>query len=83
MNLDKRMLQLLKKIRNMPEKDEKDILELLKNSEWGVAFEILCSVIEQDKITISQELFIEIDEIGTYMELDNSFWADIVRGNKS
>jgi hypothetical protein len=55
-------------------KDIDTITEYLEHSEWGIAFEVLCSAIEYDKIPISQEDYIQIKEIGEYMNLDKDFW---------
>ena len=55
-------------------KDIDTITEYLEHSEWGIAFEVLCSAIEYDKIPISHDVYIQIKEIGEYMKMDKDLW---------
>ncbi|MDW7661855.1 MAG: MafI family immunity protein [Bacillota bacterium] len=75
MDLQKRISIVLSKLEGFPDKDNRDVIELLENNEWGVAFEVICSVIEQDKLSIDIELYRDIEEIGNYMEMDDDLWV--------
>jgi hypothetical protein len=59
---------------HLPTKDIDAITEYLEHAEWGIAFEILCSAIEYDKVPISNDEYIQIKEIGEYMKMDKDFW---------
>lgn len=62
------------KLLRLPNKDIETIEEYLEHAEWGIAFEVLCSAIEYDKITISHKDYIQIKEIGEYMGMDKDLW---------
>lgn len=51
----------------LPLEDKEEIQEYLDYNEWGIAFEILCSAIEQHKINISQKQKEEIARIENEM----------------
>lgn len=68
-----RILQIAKRI-NLPTKDIESITEYLEHGEWGIAFEVLCSAIEYDKIPILIVHYTEIEQIGKYMEMDKELW---------
>lgn len=48
--------------------------EYLEHNEWGIAFEVLCSAIEYDRIDISHYDYIQIKEIGECMGMDKELW---------
>jgi hypothetical protein len=58
----------------LPKKDIETITEYLEHGEWGIAFEVLCSAIEYDKISISHDDYIRIKAIGEYMGMDKELW---------
>jgi len=62
------------KILGLPIRDIETIEEYLEHCEWGIAFEVLCSAIECDKIAISHNDYIQIKEIGEYMGMDKDLW---------
>lgn len=65
---------VIAKIIKIPVKDIDAITEYLDHVEWGIAFETLCSAIEQDKIEISANEYVLIKEIGEYMNMDERLW---------
>lgn len=67
------ILDIAKRIK-LPTKDIELIGEYLEYREWGIAFEVLCSAIEYDKIQISLVDYSEIKQIGEYMEMDKELW---------
>lgn len=77
MELNNLLKEVVKNIINLPLKDEKDILEFIEHEEWGIALEIICSVIEQENIPVDKDIFIKIQEAGIYMEMDKSLWEEI------
>lgn len=60
-----------------PSVDYDTILLFLKHGEWGIAFEHLCTVLEQDKITITSEDYIDIVGLGEYFEYPSILWNSI------
>ncbi|MCK4261372.1 MAG: MafI family immunity protein [Halanaerobiales bacterium] len=78
MNIENIILEILGQINGFPQKDTNDVLELIEHNEWGVAFEIICSVIEQERLNIKHSVYDKIVEIGTEMELSSCLWTDIL-----
>lgn len=76
-DVSNRIKRILSSISGIPQKDILDILEFLENDEWGVAFEVLCSVIEQDNLSINAEQYQGIEEIGVKMDMDVTMWCGI------
>lgn len=64
----------------LPAQDINEIAEYLSYNEWGIAFEILCTSITDNKIIIRKAQYDEIESIGAEMEMDNSLWRDIHLG---
>ncbi|MDQ0271302.1 MafI family immunity protein [Cytobacillus purgationiresistens] len=77
MELNNLLKEIVKNITNFPLKDEKDILEFIEHEEWGIALETICSVIEQEDISVHKDIFSKIEETGIYMEMDKSVWEEI------
>lgn len=76
MNYDNILAIALKN--KLPSNDIKLIHEYLEYNEWGIAFEVLCSAIESDKINISLADFEEIKAIGKRMNIDEGLWINII-----
>lgn len=51
--------------------------EIIEHDEWGIALETICSVLEQENIPVEKDIFNKIEEIGLYMEMDQSLWEHI------
>ena len=68
-----RILILAKKLK-LPEDDIETIAEYLEHGEWGIAYEVLCSAIEQDKIVITHQIYLQIKAMGEYMRMDEDLW---------
>lgn len=75
MDLQNRIFALLAGVNDFPHKDKRDVLEFLVHNELGVAFEVICSVIEQENLSINNEQYKEIEKIGHYMEMDEELWT--------
>lgn len=56
-------------------KDKEDIDEYLSHNEWGLAFEVLCASLKENKLKISQEDYEIINMLGNQMELDCKLWS--------
>lgn len=76
MNYDNILAIALKN--KLPSNDIKLIHEYLEYNEWGIAFEVLCSAIESDKINISLADFEEIKAIGKRMNIGEGLWINII-----
>ena len=77
MNISDTIYNLTESIKGVPQKDKADIFEYIENDEWGVAYETLCSVIEQEKLPITKEDYDAIKEVGLLMKMDACYWEDI------
>ncbi|MBF4695202.1 MafI family immunity protein [Fusibacter ferrireducens] len=77
MDVNKKIVELLPKLKDFPEKDLKDIKGFLDHDEWGVAFEVICSVIDEDQLNIDDSIYSALDEIGRAMNMDDSLWSDL------
>lgn len=61
-------------IHDIPQQDRDAMTELLDHGEWGVAFEILCSVLVQERIPIDTATFRKINHIGQLMNYEDTLW---------
>ncbi|MDR2977781.1 MAG: MafI family immunity protein [Streptococcaceae bacterium] len=61
----------------LPEKDISSLREYLEHNEVGIAFELMCSAIEQEEFPVSEQVFRQITDLGTEMEFDKSLWDKI------
>lgn len=67
------ILDVAKRIQ-LPSKDIEAIAEFLEYNEWGIAFEVLCSAIKNDLLSVSKDEFIRINLIGESMDMDKNLW---------
>lgn len=74
MDICERIALLAESINALPRKDYNDVSEFLEHNEWGVAFEIICSALDQDRINITEQVFREIENIGAEMKLEPELW---------
>ena len=63
---------------DMPQQDVDSMIELLDHGEWGVAFEILCSTLVQEKIPIDTAMFRKIEHIGRQMNFEEILWSGMI-----
>lgn len=77
MDIGNGIKKILVSVNGIPNKDTHDILEFLEHGEWGVAFEVLCSVIEQENLSINAAQYNEIIDIGHDMDMDDTLWVRI------
>jgi len=67
------ILEIAKRVK-LPSSDIDAIIEYLEHNEWGIAFEVLCSAIENDQLPISSDEYIQIRRIGESMGMDSNLW---------
>lgn len=72
----KEMLLLACEI-GLPDNDIRDIDEYIKHNERGLAFEVLCSSIQQYGLEVSDDQYQTICTLGENMEMDNDLWQNI------
>ena len=73
----KEMLLLAREI-GLPENDIRDIDEYINHNERGLAFEVLCSSIQQYGLKVSDDQYQKLRELGEKMEMDNDLWQNIL-----
>lgn len=61
----------------LPVKDHEEISEYLEHNEWGVALEYLISTLLNESIEISVIHYLQINELGEYMELEARSWEEL------
>lgn len=54
-----------------------EIEELLLHDEWGMAYETLCSEIQEEKLQVSRDIYSQIVYIGKDLEIDPWYWEEI------
>lgn len=59
------------------ESDLKEIEEYIENNEWGIALEVLCSILHQNNIYISINQYETICDLGNKMEFNDELWRDL------
>lgn len=72
----KEMLLLACEI-GLPDNDIRDIDEYINHNERGLAFEVLCSSIQQYGLEVSDDQYQTICTLGENMEMDNNLWQNI------
>lgn len=72
----KEMLLLVCEI-GLPDNDIRDIDEYINHNERGLAFEVLCSSIQQYGLEVSDDQYQTICTLGENMEMDNDLWQNI------
>ncbi|AUG56754.1 MafI family immunity protein [Acetivibrio saccincola] len=72
--MDFNKILVIAKRNNLPHNDIETIREYLEHREWGIAFEQLCSAIEDEEIVITEDDYALIEEIGNIMNMDKKLW---------
>lgn len=73
----KEILLLAREI-GLPDNDIRDIDEYINHNERGLAFEVLCSSIQQYGLKVSDDQYQKLRELGEKMEMDNDLWQNIL-----
>ena len=73
----KEMLLLAREI-GLSDNDIRDIDEYIDHNEQGLAFEVLCSFIQQYGLKVSDSQYQTICTLGENMEMDNDIWQNIL-----
>lgn len=77
MNTEEYILKIVETIPELEKSDKDEIYEMLEHDEWGVAFEIICSVLEQEHIIINKRTYLLIGQLGKQMDMPNSLWKNL------
>lgn len=72
----KEMLLLACEI-GLPDNDIRDIDEYINHNERGLAFEVLCTSIQQYGLEVPDDQYQTICTLGENMEMDNDLWQNI------
>lgn len=75
-NMQRDILELAQKYK-FCENDVNEIIEYLEHDEWGLAYEILCCVLQENKIKVVKDDLNKIKQIGIKMGMDADYWRDI------
>lgn len=81
-NMQRDIVELAKKYR-FCKKDTDEIIEYLEHDEWGLAYEVLCCVIVENKIILIEDDLNKIKQIGIKMEMDANLWKNIKLSDKN
>lgn len=73
----KEILLLAREI-GLPSNDIRDIDEYINHNEWGLAFEVLCSSVQQYGLRVSDDQYQKLCELGEKMEMGNDLWQNIL-----
>ena len=73
----KEILLLAREI-GLPDNDIRDIDEYINHNERSLAFEVLCSSIQQYGLKVSDDQYQTICTLGEKMEMDNDLWQNIL-----
>jgi len=73
-----KILELVKKL-CITVDDKEEIIDYINYNEYGIAFEVLCSIIEQENITVSCDDFKIIEKLGMTMNFDRRLWNKICK----
>lgn len=73
---------LLAREMGLPNNDIRDIDEYINHNEWGLAFEVLCSSIQEYDLKASDDLYQKLCELGEKMEMGNDLWQNILLNKK-
>lgn len=73
----KEILLLAREI-GLPDNDMRDIDEYINHNERGLAFEVLCSSIQQYGLKVSDDQYQTICTLGENMEMGNDLWQNIL-----
>ena len=73
----KEMLLLAREI-GLSDNDIRDIDEYINHNEWGLAFEVLCSSVQQYGLRVSDDQYQKLCELGEKMEMGNDLWQNIL-----
>ena len=73
MDVKRKIEDLLNSV-NIPQEDSDKIREYLEHHEWGVALEHFSSTLLDESIGITEEIYIQIKQLGELMELEEQTW---------
>lgn len=76
--IEDKLLELLNEISNkLLSSDAAEIQEYIEHREWGLAFETLCILLEEDEIRISIEFYNKLSQCGKLMNIAPSYLLSI------
>lgn len=65
--------------RRLPERDVDSIRSLIGAGELGIAFENLCTQLDEYEVGLDPASLASLGEIGTYLGLDQTLWRRLGR----
>ncbi len=74
LRMEERIIQITKRIPQIPQRDLTEIADMLEHNEWGLAFEIVCSSVTEGNITIDKETYAEKAKVGLAMGMESARW---------
>jgi hypothetical protein len=74
-NFEIKILNLIKKISQLPEQDKKNVIEFAQNNEYGLALDSVAHQIYEYNILITQDTFNAIAVLGTEIGIEPEAWA--------
>lgn len=63
----------------LPSSDVDNVWRLIEHGELGVAFEILCTQLDEYDVAVNDPTLTSLAKLGRYFELDPRLWEDLVR----
>lgn len=61
----------------LPPERRQDMIELIEHGEWGIAFENLCTNLDDFYVKVSEQTLVELEKTGIKMNIDPSYWQDL------
>ena len=72
------LIQILNEVKNKISSEEvKNILELIENNEFGLAYETLCTQIYEYEVSITGEFYEKISFYGESIKIQPFFWLPL------
>ncbi len=66
------------------ESEAKEVVRFIDVGEYGIALETLCSILDEEKKSVSHEVYNQIDDVGRRMLMDPTIWGRLcIADNKS
>jgi hypothetical protein len=73
--LERKLLSIVSSFENILPLGE--VKELIYYTEYGEAYDLLCAILRQENVSISQDTYAQIVELGQLMELEESVWLKL------
>lgn len=77
--LESDLKELLGLMIDFTDHEVSEVEHFLNVGEYGLAFETLCAIVKEEGRTVSTDNLAIIQELAERMEIDSSWWFDIVQ----